>query len=269
MNIYIEYFLLQNTVINFCLLRLIHITTKSQTTSLKVVTASFLGAVFSVISANFIYNTILTNIIKFSSAVLMLATTFKQTKKGFAFNLILLFIYTYALGGIITNLSTSKQYSTFGVFVKPKVNMWTIMFAVIALTYIFEQVAKHLKTKIKSGSFIYKTTLKNGNKKLTINGFLDTGNMLNHNGKPVFIVDFSTFTKLTNIKLLEFLSLKSETINTSTVTGNSNLKLFTIDEITIFINEKKLTLKQQYIAVNAIPIFSKTNYKILLSPLML
>lgn len=269
MTIYIEYFLLQNIVINFCLIRLVYLTTKNKTNNFRLLFASILGACFSVVSAIFISNTLLINCLKFISAIVIITTSFKSSLKGLILNVILLFLYTHALGGIIISLSSNTHVTSFGIVTSSKLNLWLIMFLVIVFTYIFELATKNISFKIKTNNLIYKTTLSLNKKNLTINAFLDTGNMLNYNDKPVLIIDLESYLKLANISIVDYLNNKTNYISTGTVTGNSKLKLFTIDKVTIFKDKQKLIIEQPYIAIQQNALFKKTNYQGLLSPLML
>lgn len=268
MTIYIEYFLLQNIIINFCLLRLVKITLKPNSSFFKLFLSSLLGAGFSIICAIFITNNTAMNILKICCGLTMILIAFKQSKKGIISSFILLLIYTYAFGGIITSLSSTTYSTSFGVVASIKINLWAICAILIIATYIIEILANHLKIKTQSSNYIYELTLKQNNKTITINAYLDTGNLLNHNGKPVIIIDLSTYLKLTNSNLINFYLSNTETIQTGTVTGSNNLKLFTIEKAIIKHNKKKIELTEQYVAVNSTVHFKNTNYQALISPFL-
>jgi len=269
MTIYIEIFLLQNIIINFCLLRLVYITLKSKTSFFRLILGTILGALFSVISAMFLTNQTIMNILKFVCALLMLLIAFKQSKKQFIISIILLFLYTYALGGAMTAISSQQHYTTFGVITYSKINLNIVCLGIIILTYIFELVAKNMKLRFKSNSFIYKATLKYKDKSLSINAYMDTGNLLNIDGNPVIIVDLEVYLTLTNTTIIDFYLRKNPEITTSTITGHNNLKLFIIDELQIKTDKKFITINNQYIAVNTCANFKDTNYQALLSPMIL
>lgn len=266
MEIYIELFLLQNIIINFCLLRLIEITTKTKTTFFKLLLSSIIGASFSVVSAIYINTNLTMNLLKLICAILMLFIAYKQSFKQFIFNFILLFVYTFAFGGAVTNLSGSIYQTNFGVIISSKINLELICIIILALTYIFQLIFKHIKFKIKTNNLIYKIKLFKNNKSISINAYLDTGNFLNFNGKPVIIVDLNSYLKLTNLDLIDFHLSSCEKINTNTVTGNKYLKVFTLDKIELLANNKSYEFKDQYIAVNTN--FKNSNYQALLSPML-
>lgn len=268
MEIYIETFLLQNILINLCLLRLVEITTKTRTTFIKLLLASVVGSAFSVFIVGHISNQLILNITKFLCALSMIILAFKQSKKQFIFNFILLFLYTFAINGAITSLSSCTYYTNFGYITTSKLNLDAICLIIIALTYIVQLVAKQLKLKFCSNNFIYKITITKNKKSISLNAYLDSGNLLNLNGNPVVVIDLNTYLSLTNTNLIEFISTKSKTIQTNTVTGQNNLKVFEIDEIKIKFNHKKYCLTNQYVAVNTNNCFKNTSYKALLNPLM-
>ncbi len=268
MEIYIEIFLLQNILINLCLLKLINSTTKYHTTFYKLALASIIGSFFSVISAIFIINNHILNLIKLICAVSMLKIAFKSNLKQFVICFILLFVYTFALGGAIINLSSATYATSFGLVVSSKFNLTTICLSIILLTYFVDMVVKHQKNRTKLNTYIYTIELKLNSKKIKINAYLDSGNLLQFNNQPVIILDLNTYLKLSNTDILDFYLKTNQQIQTSTITGCQNLKLFKIDKITIYAKQK-IEIKNQYIAINTNNSFKNTNYQALLSPLML
>ena len=268
MTIYIESFLLQNILIDFCLLRLVFITTKAKSSFFKILLASIVAAGFSVMSAMFITNNFLMNVIKIVCAIAMTKIALKQTKRQFTYSLILLFLFTYALGGAITSLTSSSYQTSFGMVMSSKVSLELITLISIIITYIYELVVKQIKFKIKSNNLIYTVILKENKSKLKLNAYLDTGNLLSYQGQPVLILDINAYLKLTKSNLINFYLSKMETVSLGTVTGNDQMKLAKIDEITIKINHEEKKFKNQYIAVSTNN-FKQTNYQALLSPLFL
>lgn len=269
MEIYIETFLIQNILINFCLLKLVYLTTKTKTSTFKLIFSSLLGAIPSVLMAIVIQNNIVLNIAKIATASLMLIISFKQTKKQFVFNFLLLFLFTYAFGGIITSLSSQVYFTSFGAVITSKFSLELICIIFIVFTYIYEHLVKHLKLKINTNNLIYNLKLSHKNNSISINAYMDTGNFINHNGEPVLILDLDAYLKLTQTNLISFLSSNLETIPTSTINGNNKLKLFKIDKIEIKNKNKNIEINNCYVAINQNNCFKNTNYQALLSPLFL
>ncbi len=266
MTIYIESFLIQNLIINFCLLRLVEITAKSKTSFFKLLLSASIGAGFSVFGAVFIQNTIALNVLKLVCATVMISLAYKVKWKEFVFDFILLFIYTYAFGGAIIGLSSSAYLTEFGVIVSSKMNLWVILLSIIVLTYIFQLVSRHIKSKINLTKLIYSITLKLHNRKIKINAFLDTGNRLTYNGQPLIIIDINTYLALTKKNLVEFYLSKMDEIVLNTVAGKNVMKIAKIDSIEVNIGGKKKILNTQYVAINTSRTFAGTNYDALLAP---
>lgn len=264
MTIYIESFLIQNVLINFCLLRLVLLTSKSKSSFWRLFFGAFVGAIASVIVAMFLENVVAINIIKLLCALVMVLIAFKCKAKGYAFNLILLFLYTYAFGGGIMSLTSAVYVTNFGVVMNSKISLEVICLLIIGLTYVFEMVAKHIKGKIKNGKFIYNTTLFLNGQKLKVNAFLDSGNMLSFNGQPVVVIDLKTYLKLSKTDLVQFYLKRFESIKTGTVNGSENLRIDKLDKMVIDCGKKKKVVYNPPIAIT--PNFKAENYSVLISP---
>lgn len=269
MEIYIEVFIMQNILINFCLLRLVYLTTKTKSSFFKLILASLFGTIPSVLMTALTNNNLLINLVKLTTSISMVIIAFKQNKKEFIFNFILLYLYTFAFGGIATTISSTTYLTNFGYITYSKFSLESICLVLSIFTYIFELVVKHIKLKISTNSLLYNLTLTHENKTIKINAYMDTGNFINHNGEPVIILDLNTYLKLTNTNLLSFITSKTDEISTSTVNGYKKLKLFKVDEIKFKINKKEIKLKNQLVAINTNNCFKNTNYQALLSPLFL
>lgn len=268
MEIYIEEFLIQNILINLCLLRLVELTTKTRTSLIKLLLASTLGSAFSVLIVGYINNHLIMNLTKFLCATVMTISAFKQSFKQFVFNFILLFLYTFAMNGAITSLSSCTYYTSFGYITATKLNLEAISSIIIISTYFFELIAKQLKYRLKTNNYIYKISITQNNHTLNLNAYLDSGNLMKFCDKPVIVLDINSYLQLTKTNLLDFCLAKSENINTTTVTGSNSLKIFTVDKVTFKKNKKNYCLTNQYVAVTTNNSFKNTNYKALLSPLM-
>lgn len=267
MEIYIEDFLIQNIVINLCLLRLVQITTKSKTSFFRLLLASILGAGFGVISASVLSQAIIINVLKIVCALVMIKLSFKTNFKCFVANFLLLFGYTLALGGFVLATQTNASFTSFGI-VTTNINLWFAMLTCLIFSYIFEHIAKHIKLKINLNNLVYKVKLTNKNNSLTINAFLDTGNMLTIDGKPVMILDLSSYLALTNKSYIDYVLNPpvSPNLSLNTVAGNTNLKLVTLSKMQIVCGNKTKEILSPIVAINQVNKFQSTNYQALISP---
>ena len=267
MKIYIEDFLLQNTIINLCLLRLVQITTKNKTTFFKMLIASIVGAGFSVISASCLTNSVIINLLKIACACVMIKICFKSNFKNFVANFLLLFGFTLALCGFVLATQSNAQFTSFGI-ATTNINLWLVMLMSLIFSYIFEKIAKHIKLKINLNNLVYKVKLTNEKQTLSINAFLDTGNMLTIDGKPVMILDLSSYLKLTNKTYIDYVlnPPNSPNLSLNTVAGAANLKLVTLSKMQISLNGKIKEISSPIVAINSSNKFNSTNYQALISP---
>ena len=166
------------------------------------------------------------------------------------------------------NLTSSNYYTNFGAVSISRVPLELICSIAIVITYIYEILVKHIRTKIKLNSFIYHITLYHKNKKLDLNAFLDTGNILQYHDSPVLVVDLKSYLDLMDIDFMKYFSSSGDTVRTNTINGVKDIKVFKIDRIDIKTKHEKKTFSDQYIAVSTRG-FNNANYQALLSPLML
>lgn len=269
MTIYIEDFIIQNVLINLCLLRLVSFTLKSKTNFFRLILVSIVGASSSVIVAVFIDNIVMLNCLKLISAIVMICCAYKCNFKEKIFAFLSLFLYTYAIGGLISSISSATYKTNFGIVTTSKFNLSSVCIIVILLTFIIEKIATILKHKFKSNTLVYNLKLTNKNHSINVKAYLDTGNFLSFHGQPVVVLSQSAFMKLNQINQIEFLCSPCEFLQTSTVNGTSRLKLYKIDEISFVVGKKQIKKANQYVAINSNPQFNKENYDALLSPLCL
>ncbi len=269
MEIYIEIFILQNILINMCLLRLVYLTTKSKTSFFKLLLASLIGTIPSIICQILISNIAVLNVAKIIAAFAMIGLAFKQSKKQFIFNFILMFIYTYTFGGLIISLNSNTYFTQAGIITSSTFSLEMICAIILVFTYIFEKIAKQIKLKIQTGNLIFPTTLTLNNNSIKINSYLDTGNFLNIDGKPMLLLDLEAYLKLSKLNIIDFLTNNSSTISTSTVAGNNKLKVFKVEKIEIKTEKKTLIYENTFVAVNTTNCFKNANYQALISPLFL
>lgn len=270
MDMYIEDFLIQNCLINLCLLKLVKTTTKHATNTFKLLLASLFGTIISILTAKLLTNILICNILKFLGYMLMLKICFKTTFKQFLTELILLLLYSFAFYGLTIVLNKNYVLTDYGILTEQKINMWTMLSICLIASHIFELVAKHIKYKLKTNNLIYSVNLKIKQNTISVNAFLDTGNMLTINNQPVLILDLSSFLQLSKQSYIDYILAKHpQNLQVATVTGKSNLKLYVLDNLQINIDGKVKEFQNPIVAVNDCDKFKQSNYQALLSPAFL
>lgn len=232
MKVYIEQVLITNLLIDFCILLILSKIIFYKPNYKHIILSATFGSI-SCLLLPFCPTTLLANILKILTAIVMLQIL-NVNKKQITPAFILMFIISYIFGGaILANYSTKSPN---GYIVELK-NLIHVIIIVLTFTIVTCKLASFVKSKISTNSNIYPITLINGTAKIEINSFIDSGNGLMDNGQPVSLINFDTFSKLTNITLKQYLLKQFDTlknphfITANTISGKQKILVFTVDEL--------------------------------------
>ena len=203
--------------------------------------SSFFGAVIAVIFPLFSLSIFCKIILGVSVASIIICISFKM--KSFKEFLYILFTFVFA-----TFLFGGGCYALENLI--GEINM---MIVCLCCSVIFLTAKVILKINIKSNiikNFTYSVRLKDGEKIIDEEGFLDSGNMLYDNitQKPVILITYEVFHKLyENISLLEVITKSFDEklvknghyIKIKGIGSGTSIFTFTIDEM--LIGESKMT----------------------------
>ena len=232
MKVYIEQVLFTNFIINFCILIVVVKFILYKTNYIHITLSATFGSFASLITP-FCTNILLLNIIKILIAVIMLQIL-HINKKQFVKAGLLMLSLTYIIGGaILSNLGSKTQ----GGYIVNITNLIPIFIITIIFAFICCKLISYVKSQICSNTHIFSTTLILNSNRLNIKSFVDSGNALCDNNKPVSLINFDTFTRLTNLTLDQYLTKQFDTllnphfITASTIAGKQKILVFTINEL--------------------------------------
>ncbi len=274
MEVYIEYVILDNLIINYILLMLTSQTMKLCAKKSLCFLSSCFGTVVSIVLPlinfnlnNNLYNLILL-ILKIGLGMLMILIIKKFNNfKQYITSFFLFITYTFVLGGMcfgfiyLLNLKTSFSGLIIWGFEIP-----VGLFVLLGVLYlkILINIIKIVRHKQTYHKFYFDVTLKNESKKITITGFLDSGNQIMVNNCGIIVINLKTLLKLypnVNYKniitgSLNNIGLKNaEFINVVNSSGKNKMLVFTLDELEIVDDSNKvICLKNQKIGL------AKTNF---------
>lgn len=210
MTVYVEYVLIDNLVIDWLVLKICSKILKTRTSKKRLFLGALCGTAIALVTP-FLPSWI-TLPTKLLTAVLMVILSFRPAKfKLLALQVLMLFFCTFLFGGAVVgvmemlcipyNLQNGINYQ----------NQFPVGLAVL-VCYIVYIVAKNLLTfctkKHQNLQFCYKLTICD-QQKITIDAFLDSGNCLSLNGKPITIINFKVFNLLyPNISVTDLLLKK-------------------------------------------------------------
>ena len=222
MNVYIEYVILDNLVIDTLLLWAATVTLKIPYKKFRVVLGGAVGAVCAVVS---VYVTgFWTYLVKTICLVAMCIVTVGFGKKLF-WHILLTTAYTFVLGGAIVglfNLFKVDYLTESGEFYQMKVPLFVYVLAVALVGFLCYSIAVYVKQVKKVAPHVAQINVKL-DKDYKLTGFCDSGNTLTHEGVPVCFVT-KKFHGFTDYFAQQVLAGKAVDIEVTTVTGSTKVK---------------------------------------------
>lgn len=232
MKIYVEQLIITNFIIDFCILIIISKLVLSKPNYKHITLSSFFGSV-SALVLPFCFNAILINALKILTSIIMLQLLHIRKKQLFLSCALMLGI-SYIIGGaILSNFGTPYANG----YALNNINLVYVFGITLTFTFLTIKLMGFVKSKVLSNSHIFDTTLIYQKNKIKIKSFIDSGNALTDSNNPVSIINFETFSRLTNIDLSTYLTNDFSTlinphfIEANTIAGKKKILVFTINEL--------------------------------------
>lgn len=231
MIVYIEYVLIDNFIIDYLMLKATFTLTGMPVKKRRLFLCAFLGAVVALIYPLMQSLGLLSTMLKvFTGLLIVLIANQYSNLKSFYINSTIFFLHTFLTGGIILGVS-----SLLNINLSTEVSSAFMVVPVYLILRGLGEVVKYFFERKNVQNFIYKTRLTIFNKSLEVRGFLDTGNALTDNGKPVIVCDKRLFIKLVGQNITKVRLNKLEVI---TANGKSQNYAFIVDEVALYIDQK-------------------------------
>lgn len=239
MTIYVESAFLQNFIVDYFLLYLSLKTFKLKVSRIRIILSSFLGSIAAIFSP--LISGILSVLFKIVLGFLMILIIYSgKNKKTYLLLLFCFLGFTFLFGGVCyaINCFVSSVKNTI-----TNVNLPTFAILIVALILFYVEyiIINKIYSRKTITKFEYSVTLFSANKQIEVVGFLDSGNLLKDNNKPVILIDAITFLKLypkenlsdVLLKKINKLNLKNaHLLNVKNINQTySNLVVFTLPKI--------------------------------------
>lgn len=274
---YVEYIFAENFLIDFILLFITGKLIKTSIVYKRIFAASFIGALYVIITAYVGREFMTYFIVKFSISVLMLMIAFDV--KGVLANIrIVLCFYITSL--IMVGIMTALYYLTLD---RLTVNVIVLsLFTGYATLHFF---FKEIKARRDKNNYIRSVIINRGNVSCTLKAFIDTGNELTDpmTGKPVIVVSIESMRNILSEELysdiLKYYENKDNYEGLLSENNSFNLRIikydtisskgermvvFTPDNIEIRGNEKIIPAVDAVIGIYPSKISRKEDYDALL-----
>ena len=246
MEIYIEYALAENFLLDAMLLWLSLKAAKQKIIFWRIALASVLGAVFAVVFPLLDVGKAFAYILKFAVGILICLIAVKGKGIGrYALTALLFFGFSFALGGALLAV-----YSAFSIEYGKNENGYltesvpvgmvlggSFVFCVLAVALI-----KALYRRRALRRFVYPCKVTLGERSVKADGFLDSGNRAKVNGTPVCFLSPDLAFDLLDDKCM------TEEMTIVTMSGETTIKIFLADSLEIYCGEKPNIIRKVYFA---------------------
>lgn len=223
MQVYIEYVVLNNLLINALILVLTMRFARYKINKLAVFISSSLGTVYAVLLP--IYDNLNIFIFKLILSLIMLAVVMgKCGIKRYLCGVTIFYVLTFALGGCVIGLASAFSYELGDI----TDSLIPFFVAVAGFAMIIAQKLIYKRIVLAKRKSRYEDTViisANG-KEVTCKAYYDSGNKLYYKNKPTIIVDESIAMQFYGQNGLN--SLEDFT-QIDTVIGKKNIKVFPLD----------------------------------------
>lgn len=232
MTVYIEYVLIDNFIIDYCLLKVTFGLTNSPIYRFRLALCSALGGGFALLYPIINLPIVLLTLLKlsFGGLLVSLASKYKSGREYYV-NLLVFYAYTFITGGAIIGLSNILSI--------PLGTESSVAFMVIPVYFTLRAlngVVKYFYKRKETLARVYDLEITAYGVSVKAKGFLDSGNGLYDGDSPVIMCDIEFakrfFTAQPN-------KIKIKTLEISTVNGISKNPSFKIDEIKIYDGDKR------------------------------
>lgn len=271
MNVYIEYVILDNFLIDLIVLAAAFKTLKLKTKTVYLILSAALGTAFAVIVPIVKLNTVIEFISKVLISLLMVFIPFSgKNVKKFLMAYALFVFYTFLLGGMIigvffftkTDFSAASSINYVG-----DIPVSLIICSPFLLFYFVDKVVKYIYRRKNVFPFTRKISVYYNDRKTDAVGFIDTGNRLYDKitGGPVIVCDKSFALKILADGLFEK-NTKCRYMEVSTVNGVNKIMLLNIPKLLIYNADELNIIENITLGISAQGFKNGGEYQVLLHP---
>ena len=208
MTVYLDVVFVENVLMNYIIIFATGVVIKTDCKKLRILLASCIGAVYTVVMYLDVLPIYSNFIMKFVLSVAMVYIAFKPNGfRRLLKDLIIFYLVSFAFGGCVFALMyfLKPQMAEIrnGVFVGSYPIKVALVGALVA--FVVVQISfKLVKTKLNKKDVIYEVQLIIDGKTVAIKALLDTGNLLKDpiTGFPVIIVEQNSLTNVISDKIL-------------------------------------------------------------------
>lgn len=261
MQIYLEYIFIANFLIMLVNLIIISHLFKFHAIKTKLIVSSLIYGFISCLICFNVLSSFETFLLQASITCFSLSFSFKKMSFKKIFQAVLVYFLISNTYSSIMQLLFNQKYM-YGSLIASSINLFLSLFGLLIIGFMLSKILDIFLRKKKINANIVDGELMFKNKKIPIQCYLDTGNTMSYNDKPVNFINFELFKKLTNENLADVLnkSNQHEYITVNTISGTQKLIKLELNNLDLKINNKLINNP-----IFALSLKLNSNYEIILN----
>ena len=254
MEVYIEYVIIDNVVIDYLLMKAAFTVIGKKYGKGRLFICSVLGAGAALVFPLLNFNALLTAVIKIlvGASLTLFAAKYKNIKE-YLFITSVFLLFTFISGGFVTAL-----YELLQIPFSEEISIGLVIIPVYFCVKICTETVKNIyKRRSVLRSVVDAELFANGNR-LKVKGLIDTGNALYYKGTPVIVANYDVG------KTFISPAVKIERYFFGTASGEGKMFLIKLDKIKIFYRDKENIYNNVMLGITKNDI--GTGYDVILHP---
>ncbi len=260
MEVYIEYVLLDNLVINWLIMHLSLVITKNKLNKKRVLLADFVGTLCAIIMPLIVMPTIVLFVSKMVLGLLLVWIMAKyRNPLSMMITYMIFLTVTFVFGGVCYGVLSMLGMPTTlgGVLINGyNIPMSGILLLVLGYAWLMKKLIAYLQRRQPIEQLYYDLVLYHNGQKVMCKGFLDTGNRLvSKERHSLMVVGMTTFQKLyPNINYIQLCKTEKLTENgyyldVGSIGSTSKVWVTTIEKMEIYTEDKMWTIHGKEIGI--------------------
>ena len=272
MEVYIEYVVIDNLVVDYLLITITRKTLKLEVSKFFALFSSLVGTVAAVCLPVLKMNkgfTFLSKII-LAALIVLLSGKFRSARE-YIRSYYLFLLYTFLFGGVVYGVFylVGIDFSAIDFTYNADFSLGVILFIAYAVYFALKRFTAYLYRKRDARPYLRKCVLSIGGKEMTLTGFIDSGNRLycDKTGYPVILCSPKTAGKLRAERALD--GVKSEIMSFYTASGKSYMKIYKLDSLLIYNGERANRIYNVKMGLSSSDFHADGEYDLILSPALI
>ena len=199
MTVYLDVIFLENIVINYIILHVTGIISKSKIIQIKLILGSLIGAIYSIIYYLLNIKIYSNFILKIILSIAIIYVSFKSNNlKELSKKILLFYLVSFVFGGsaiAIIYMVNSQNITIQNGILVGSYTIKTILIGIIIAYFTVLAAFKIIKAKISRNDLICDITVNLNNKEIKTKAMIDTGNLLKEpiTNMPVIVMEHTLF----------------------------------------------------------------------------